>query len=123
MRPTTILCVEDNKLVLGALRQTLEMEGWLVEVCEDGTTALAKIDSSEHYDLIILDNDLPGVSGLELLQHARTIDYRRQTPIIMFSARDIEGEARRVGANAFLRKPEDMSAIAETVARLLTSEA
>jgi CheY-like chemotaxis protein len=99
------------------------MEGWLVEVCEDGTTALEKIKSSEHYDLIILDNDLPGVSGLELLQHARRLDYRRQTPIIMFSARDIEREARQAGANAFLRKPEDMSAIAETVAHFLASEA
>jgi CheY-like chemotaxis protein len=73
MRPTTILCVEDNKLILGAIRETLEMEGWLVEACEDGITALEKINSSAYYDLIILDNDLPGVSGLELLQHARTL--------------------------------------------------
>jgi FixJ family two-component response regulator len=41
----------------------------------------------------------------------------------MFSARDIEREARQAGANAFLRKPEDMSAIAETVAHFLASEA
>lgn len=119
MRPTTILCVEDNKLVLGAIRETLELEGWRVEVCEDGTTALTKINSSEYYDLITLDNDLPGVSGLDLLQHARALDHRRQTPIIIFSSDNVEREARRAGANAFLRKPEGMPAIAETVAHLL----
>lgn len=119
MRPPTILCVEDNRLILNALRETLEMEGWHVEVCQDGITALAKINSNEHYDLITLDNDLPGVSGLELLKHARSLSHRQQVPIIMCSASDIEREAWRAGANAFLRKPEDMNAIAETVASLL----
>jgi CheY-like chemotaxis protein len=119
MRPTTILCVEDNKLVLGAVRETLELEGWRVEVCEDGTSALAKINSSEHYDLITLDNDLPGISGIELLQYARTLDHRRETPIIMFSSDGVEMEAQQAGANAFLRKPDDMSALAETIEYLL----
>ena len=115
-----ILCVEDNKLIFGAVNELLELEGWHVEVCQDGIAALAKINAKEHYDLITLDNDLPGVSGLELLHHARALVHRRQTPIIMLSASDIEQEARLAGANAFLRKPEDMNAMAETVARLLT---
>jgi CheY-like chemotaxis protein len=119
MRPPTILCVEDNKLVLGALRETLELEGWHVEVCQDGTTALAMINSTEHYDLILLDNGLPGVSGLELLRHARTLAHRRLSPIIMCSASNIEREAWRAGADAFLTKPEGMKTIAKTVARLL----
>lgn len=119
MRPPTILCVEDNRLILGAIRESLEREGWTVEICQDGITALARINADEHYELITLDNDLPGVGGLELLKHARTLAHRRQTPIIMLSASDIEREAWRAGVNAFLRKPEDMNTIAETVARLL----
>jgi CheY-like chemotaxis protein len=119
MRPPTILCVEDNKLILGALKEALELRGWTVEVCQDGITALARINTNEHYDLITFDNDLPGVSGLELLRHSRTLAHRQETPIIMLSASDIEREAWRAGANAFLRKPEDMNAIAETVTRLL----
>ena len=119
MRPPTILCVEDNKLILGALKETLELEGWHVAVCRDGITALAQINTHEHYDLILLDHDLPGVSGLELLHHARSLLHRRLTPIIMCSASNIEREARRAGADAFLRKPEGVKAITETVARLL----
>jgi CheY-like chemotaxis protein len=119
MRPPTILCVEDNKLILGALKDTLELEGWHVEGCQDGTTALVKINTHAHYDLITLDHDLPGVSGLELLRHARTLTHRRLTPIVMCSASNIERETRLAGANAFMKKPDGLKAITETVARLL----
>jgi CheY-like chemotaxis protein len=120
MPPTTILCVEDNLLIAEALKDSLEMEGWTVELCHDGTTALARINANEHYDLLLLDNDLPGMSGLELLRHARSLHHRQQTPIIIFSASNVKREAQRAGANAFLRKPEDIPAIAETITQLLT---
>jgi len=59
------------------------------------------------------------MSGLELLRRTRLLPNRQQTPIVMLSASDVESEARRAGANAFLRKPEDASVVAETIARLL----
>jgi CheY-like chemotaxis protein len=119
MRPITILCVEDNKLVLGAVKEMLELEGWGVEVCEDGRTALAKIKSAEHYDLIITDNELPGMRGLDLIRQARRLIHRQRTPIIILSANEVEREATRAGANVSLRKPEDIKVITETVAGLL----
>jgi FixJ family two-component response regulator len=45
--------------------------------------------------------------------------HRQQVPIIMLSGDEVEIQARRAGANAFLRKPEDVPLIAETIARLL----
>lgn len=119
MPPTTILCVEDNLLVAGSLKETLEMEGLHVELCHDGTTALERVNANNHYDLLLLDNDLPGMSGLELLPHVRTLPHRKQIPVIIFSASDVQSQALRAGANAFLRKPEDIPAIANTIARLL----
>jgi CheY-like chemotaxis protein len=62
---------------------------------------------------------LPDVSGVELIRRARRIPHRQHTPIIMLSGSDVEKEARRAGATAFLKKPGDMHAIAETIARLL----
>jgi CheY-like chemotaxis protein len=118
-QPITILHVEDNKLVANAVKETLEVEGWTVESFREGTAALEMISSNQHYDVLIFDNGLPDTNGIELIRQTRQLLHRQQTPIIMFSASDIEREARRVGANAFLRKPEDTSAIAETVARLL----
>jgi CheY-like chemotaxis protein len=121
-QPPTILHVEDHRTVADAVSHTLEAEGWLVEACDNGATALAKIEGGSHYDLLILGNELPGINGIELIPRTRELAHRQRTPIIMLSASDIEREARRAGANAFLRKLQDMSALAETVARLLARQ-
>jgi CheY-like chemotaxis protein len=118
-RMVRILHVEDDALVADAVRETLRGEGWRVSTYTDGAAALGEVESDAHYDLMLIDNQLPGVSGLELLARARELEHRQQTPIIMLSATDEWREARRAGASAFLRKPEDMHALTETIARLL----
>jgi CheY-like chemotaxis protein len=118
-RDVRILHAEDDALVAGAVKETLRDEGWRVSTFTDGAAALAEIESDAHYDLMLLDNQLPNVGGLELLTRARQLAHRQQTPIIMLSATDEWREARRAGATAFLRKPEDMHALTETIARLL----
>jgi CheY-like chemotaxis protein/tetratricopeptide (TPR) repeat protein len=118
-RVVTILFVEDNRVVADAIRDTLELEGWRVEPCFDGGSALKKVEGEEHYDLLLLDEDLPGVSGLELTNLARGLPHRRATPIIIFSATNRETAARDAGADAFLRKPQDILALVPTINRLL----
>jgi CheY-like chemotaxis protein/tetratricopeptide (TPR) repeat protein len=120
-RSVKILYVEDNQLLLRTMQETLSLEGWMVELCENGTEALAKIESDKVYDLLLLDSDLPGVSGIELIRRARKLPHRRQTPIIMFSASRVEMAAREAGANAVLRKPDDVKVVVKTVARLLSA--
>ncbi|MDX6272025.1 MAG: hypothetical protein QOD28_3248 [Acidobacteriota bacterium] len=116
-----ILLVEDTEIVADAVRETLEAEGWHVETCADGLAALRLIESGAHYDLLLLDNELPNVGGLELTRTARGLDHRKQTPIVMISASECGRAARRAGADAFIRKPEGIGLIVETVARLLIS--
>ncbi|HVF66646.1 MAG TPA: response regulator [Pyrinomonadaceae bacterium] len=118
-RAVRILHAEDDALVARVVRETLRDEGWRVSTYTDGAAALAEIEGGAHYDLLILDNHLPGVTGLELLGRARQLPHRQQVPIIMLSAADEWREARRAGATAFLRKPEDAHALTETIARLL----
>jgi CheY-like chemotaxis protein len=103
-RPVTILHVVDNKMVADAVKETLELEGWRVENCADGATALKKITGDAHYDVLLLDYDLPGVNGLELARRARQLSHRRRTPIIMLSASDCETDAWRAGVDAFFAK-------------------
>ncbi|HLL16701.1 MAG TPA: response regulator [Pyrinomonadaceae bacterium] len=122
VRPALILLVEDDRTVAVAVRDTLEEEGWAVRHCADGAEARREIASDAHYDLLLLDNELPGASGIELVRRARSLSRRSRTPIIMFSASDCEAEARRAGANAFLRKPRDTALLVETVARLLAEK-
>ncbi|HEV2859711.1 MAG TPA: response regulator [Pyrinomonadaceae bacterium] len=122
-RHVSILLVEDNEMVAEPVRDSLEFEGWRVETCADGGEALRLIEGPEHFDLMLLDNDLPGVTGLELIRRARSLPHRRRTPIAMFSACDVAGEARSVGADAFLRKPDDMPVLVNVIGGLLTDEA
>ena len=119
MRPVTILHAEDDRFVAETVKDTLEMEGWRVITCADGAAALRRIEGHAPYDVLLLDNELPQVNGLELVRRARLLPHRKRTPIVMLSASDKEREARRAGANEYLKKPDDVVAIAETIARLL----
>ena len=115
----TILFVEDHKIVADAVKDTLELEGWRVVMCTDGAVALRRLAGEATYGLLIFDNHLPHVNGLELVRHARRLSHRERTPIIMLSASEGAVEAREAGADAFLRKPQDVGLLVETVRRLL----
>jgi len=119
-RVIKILHVEDYKLIADAVRYALEALGWKVETCADGAEALKIIAGNEPYNIFIFDYDLPNHNGLELTRHARSLPHRRRTPIIMFSATNIEQEAWREGASAVLQKPHDVGRLSETVTRLLS---
>jgi CheY-like chemotaxis protein len=119
-RSVHILHAEDDALVASAVREALRGEGWRVSTYADGPSALSEIEGTEPYDLLIIDKQLPGADGLELVGRARELPHRQHVPVIVLSASsDAVREARRAGASAFLRKPEDMHALAETIARLL----
>jgi CheY-like chemotaxis protein len=118
-RIVSVLHVEDDALVADAVNMTLSGEGWSVETCADGAAALESLQSGARYDVLVFDNRLPDTSGLELIRRTRALAHRQQVPIIMLSGDEVGIQAQRAGANAFLRKPEDVSVIAETIARLL----
>jgi CheY-like chemotaxis protein/tetratricopeptide (TPR) repeat protein len=118
----SILHVEDNQQIAKLITDIVASEEWRVELCADGYSALDKLTGKDHYDLLLVDNDIPGLSGLELIQRARTISHRRRTPIVMLSGSDGEAEAWRAGVDAFLTKPEEINELAPTIARLLKIE-
>ena len=118
----SILHVEDNQQIAKLVNDMVASEEWRVEVCADGYSALDKLTGNDHYDLLLVDNDIPELSGLELIQRARKISHRRRMPIVMLSGSDCEAEAWGAGVDAFLKKPEQINELAVTVARLLRIE-
>ena len=114
MQQIRILYADDYDLVLFTVKQMLELENWRVEVCRDGAAALKRIEGEERYDLIILDERLPGVGGLELIERARRAARLRETPILMFTATPCEAAAFAAGANAFLKKPGGIGELLDT---------
>jgi len=114
-----ILHVEDDEIVAGVVKAMLEEEGWQVQTCADGKQALEEILGKEHYDLLLVDYDLPGINGLEIIRRAREVDHRCGIPMIVLTASPVEAAARDAGADVFLRKPQDVTSLVETVNRLL----
>jgi CheY-like chemotaxis protein len=115
----TVLYAEDHKIVAEAVKETLEEEGFRVVLCSDGAVALQRISGNARYDLFIVDNHLPNINGIELIRHTRQLPHRKTIPIIMLSATDAQREARLAGVNIFLKKPEGVKSLVESVNSLI----
>jgi len=100
-----ILVVEDELTIATGLQDDLELEGYEVEVVDDGKTALCRILQGE-FDLIVLDIMLPGMDGFEVCREARMKGSR--TPIIMLTAKGQEVDrvvGLELGADDYVTKP------------------
>lgn len=117
--PLHILHVEDDETIAVLTREMLEAQGWHVETCSNGTSALEKICSEAQYDFLLVDYKLPDLTGLELVHRARTLAHRSKTLIAVISANAVEAEAREAGADVFLSKPQDLLSLPDTIKRLL----
>jgi len=121
MSSNKILIVDDEVRVARALSRALSMpEGGAhkVESCESGEAALEKIQQT-HYDLVITDLRMPGMSGLELLEQIRLISpTTRSILITAFGTTQVEERARLL-ANAYLPKPFSMKDFVQTVSQTL----
>ncbi|MDE2620914.1 MAG: EAL domain-containing response regulator [Sphingomonadales bacterium] len=108
--PFRILCVEDEPDILHDIVDELRDHGFLVEGALDGETALALIRSTEP-DLVVCDMQLPGMSGLELLQALRGGEAGGTAiPFVFLTAfgdRATMIDGRRAGADDYLVKPID----------------
>ena len=102
---TRILVVEDNPDLAYGLRNNLEIEGYQVEVADDGTTGLARARDAQP-DLIILDLMLPGMDGFRVLRALR--DEGCRMPVLILTARGEESDkvrGLRLGADDYVTKP------------------
>lgn len=114
----TILHVEDHQGVANLVEEILGAEGFQVDACASGAEAYEILKRNDPYDAVIVDNNLPAVSGLELVLRVRSMPHRRNLPIIMLSADNCEKEAWRAGVDAFLRKTE-VNQLLSTITRVL----
>lgn len=100
-----ILIVEDEWALCDTLARSLKQKGYEVDACYDGDSALDLL-LAEKYDLILLDLNLPGCDGMELLKTLR--EHDRETRVLILSARgEVEDkvEGLDAGANDYLAKP------------------
>jgi two-component system, OmpR family, KDP operon response regulator KdpE len=105
-----ILVVDDEPQIRRVMRATLVTEGYEVADARNGDDALDRLHS-EKYDLILLDINMPGITGIETCRQIRLVS---DVSIIMMTVRDTEGDkvaALDVGADDYVTKPFSMPEI------------
>ncbi|MDD3619558.1 MAG: PAS domain S-box protein [Desulfobulbaceae bacterium] len=117
----SILFVDDEEDIRKTYRMMLEQLGYRVTACETPLEALSLVgDSTRCFDLVISDQNMPRMTGTELLGEIRR--RRPDLPVILctgFSEQLTEETARRAGASQLLLKPIDYRVLAETIHRTL----
>ncbi|WP_019961175.1 ATP-binding protein [Woodsholea maritima] len=107
-----ILLVEDDLISRDVVRGFIRRRGWQCDWVERGEDALEACQH-QHFDLVIMDNSLPGISGVETLKALRASDsHNRDIPVIALSARAMHGDEERfkqVGMQGFIPKPIEIN--------------
>jgi len=112
-----ILAVDDSQVMRDMVAAILRNEGFQVDVADDGLTAL-EYAKSNHADLIVLDVNMPGMSGISLIPKLRRLSDYENTPILMLTTETDEykkKKARSMGASGWLAKPFDPDTLVKAV--------
>ena len=105
--PRRVLLAEDDTLTAALIIHRLEREGYEVEHHADGTSALAAADD-HHFGLVVLDVQMPGANGFDVLQRIRSNPELNHTPVVMLTAVGGERDVVRgfeLGADDYILKP------------------
>ena len=120
--PEKILIVEDNPQNMKLLLMTLRPHGYVLLEAEDGQEAL-KIAVRDKPDLIIMDIQLPKMSGLEVTRKLRQMPTFNHVPIIAITAYAMKGDKEKfieTGCDAYLSKPIDTRELPRVVEGMLS---
>lgn len=105
MEPLRIMLVDDDDAVRDAVAEVLSRRGWTVEAFDTAEAGIASLNSG-HYDIVLADINMPGLSGMDFLHMAK--EAAPDVPIVMitgYPSIDLAVEAMKVGAVDFLAKP------------------
>jgi len=118
-----VLLVDDEVAVRSTLRAVLESQGYHCKEAENGAVALEYLEQ-EHFDLVITDNRMPVLNGVEFLE--KLAEKEGEKPPVIFFTGDLSAaekdRALRAGARAVLEKPPNFGEIISAVSQALSNK-
>jgi two-component system cell cycle response regulator DivK len=117
-----VLIVEDNELNMKLFNDLLEAHGYFTLQTKDGMDAL-RIARQHHPDLILMDIQLPEVSGLEVIKWLKEDDDLAAIPVIAVTAFAMKGDEEKIrngGCEAYIAKPISVAGFMRTIERFLS---
>jgi DNA-binding response OmpR family regulator len=115
------LIIDDQAHVRRMMRLTLETTGYEVGEAADGPQGLAAFGDGATWDIVLLDQKMPGMDGLEVLRRMKErTPTARVIMVTAFASIELAVEAMKLGATDFMRKPMTPELLRNTVAAALT---
>lgn len=118
----TVLIVEDNELNMKLFHDLLSAHGYETLQTRDGVQALS-MAREHHPDLILMDIQLPEVSGLEVTRWIKEDESLKSIPVVAVTAFAMKGDEEKMregGCEAYIAKPISVGKFIETVRRFLS---
>ena len=116
-----ILLVDDNNMNLKVAKRLLQIYEVQIDTCDNGNDTINKIKNNENYDLILLDDMMPGKSGCETLKELKEIPNFK-IPVVVLTANAIEGMKEKyldAGFDDYLAKPIAKDELKRILAKFL----
>jgi len=120
-----VLIVEDNELNMKLFHDLLDAQGYETLQTREGLQALA-LARQHHPDLILMDIQLPEISGLEVTKWLKEDDELSHIPVVAVTAFAMKGDEEKIlrgGCEAYLSKPISVAKFFETIDHFLGSPA
>jgi len=115
-----ILIVDDQELTVSLLEQTLRGAGYLSVSSTCNPHEASALHRQNHYSLILLDLEMPGLDGFQVMERLKTIETSGYLPILVLTAQpDHKLRALKAGAKDFISKPFDLAEILLRVHNML----
>lgn len=121
-----ILLVDDDVMARQVLKLLLEHQGYACDEAEHGAAALTRLKPGQRVDLIISDNDMPVMTGLEFLVRVKVNPQLATVPFILYSGKitdEMQRQAHQAGAMAVVPKPYNFSEFIAIVIQALENSA
>lgn len=118
-----ILVIDDDEKLLGAVRRLLNAAGFEV-VTSSSALRLPQLVQREHPDLVLLDVEMPALSGEHVLDFTTLFDFLRETPIVLHSAKgeeELQSLVERSNAVGYIRKTSNALSLVSQVKKFLTA--
>lgn len=105
-RKLHILLADDETEIATLVSSVLVREGHTVDLADDGESALELLkESPARFDLIITDSNMPGISGIQLIEHLRKTAFPGKIILLSGYASDLDDEVRPLKVDRIIQKP------------------
>lgn len=126
MAQARILVVDDEPFNLEIISDYLEDCGYALETVQSGEAALARLeDPQQHFDVLVLDRMMPGISGMEVLHRVKQHERLKAIPVIMQTAAATPDQVREglaAGAHYYLTKPFESDSLRAVIRTALDDQ-